>query len=81
MPIARTRPNSERLLSEKPSAAIAANVPIKETGTATSGMIEARQVCRKTRMTNTTSAIAWLKVSITARIESRVKPVVSNTIR
>ena len=46
MPIASTSPNSVRLLSEKPKASITANVPTIDTGTATSGMIEARQVCR-----------------------------------
>ena len=37
MPIASTRPNSDRLLSEKPSIAMTANVPISDTGTATIG--------------------------------------------
>ena len=54
MPIASTRPNSERLFSEKPTAAITANVPISDTGIAAIGISEARQVCRK-RMTTTTT--------------------------
>ena len=58
MPIASTRPNSERLLSEKPSAAMTAKVPISETGIATIGMIAVRQDCRNTIMTITTSRIA-----------------------
>ena len=57
MPIASTRPNSDRLLSEKPNAAITAKVPISETGMATIGMIEARQVCRN-RITTSTTRIA-----------------------
>ena len=47
MPIASTRPNSESMLSEKPNAAIAANVPISETGIAISGIRLARQFCKK----------------------------------
>ncbi len=54
MPIASTRPNSERLLSEKPSAAMTAKVPMMATGTAISGMIAARQFCRKTSTTRAT---------------------------
>ena len=56
MPMASTRPNSDRLFSENPSSAMNANVPISETGTATSGMIVARQFWRKTSTTRKTSA-------------------------
>ncbi len=58
MPIASTRPNSDRLLSEKPNAAMTAKVPISEIGMATIGMIEARQVCRNTITTRTTRIAA-----------------------
>ncbi len=51
IPIANTSPNNDRLLSENPSASITAKVPINETGTASSGIIVARQVCRKIRTT------------------------------
>ena len=54
MPIASTRPNSDRVLSEKPNAAITAKVPTSETGMAMIGIIAARQVCRKTITTRTT---------------------------
>ena len=54
MPIASTRPNSVRLLIEKPSAAITAKVPISETGIATIGTIAVRQDCRNTIITRTT---------------------------
>ncbi len=37
MPIASTRPKSERLFSENPNSAIRKNVPISETGIATIG--------------------------------------------
>ena len=58
MPIARTMPKSEMLLIEKPKAAMAAKVPMSETGIAISGIIAARQLWRKMRTTSTTSAIA-----------------------
>ena len=73
MPIASTRPNSDSALIEKPNASISANVPMIDTGTASSGMIDARQVCRNTITTITTSASASSSVSITALIESRTK--------
>src|ERR1700732_5367640 len=41
--IASTNPKSDRLLSDNPIAAIAANVPINDTGTARSGIMEALQ--------------------------------------
>jgi hypothetical protein len=44
MPMARTSPNSERVLIENPNISRMAKVPTIETGTATRGMIEARQV-------------------------------------
>jgi hypothetical protein len=58
MPIASTRPNRLSVLIEKPSRYSAAKVPTTDTGTASSGMIEARQVCRNRITTSTTSAIA-----------------------
>ena len=56
MPMASTRPNSDSVLMEKPNASSTANVPMIDTGTATSGMIEARQVCRNRITTSTTSS-------------------------
>ena len=58
MPMASTRPKSERLLSEKPKASRKAKVPISETGMAMIGMIEARQVCRNSITTMTTRPTA-----------------------
>ena len=72
MPIASTRPNSDSALIEKPSAYIAAKVPMIDTGTASSGMIEARQVCRNRMTTSTTSAMASSSVCTTASIEARM---------
>ena len=46
-PIASTRPNSDRVLIEKPSNGNTANVATSETGTARSGIKVARHPCRK----------------------------------
>ena len=72
MPIASTSPNSDRLLSVKPKAAMKKNVPMSETGMATSGMMAARQVCKNTITTSTTSTIASPMVSITASTDCRM---------
>ena len=56
MPIANTKPNIDRLLSENPNTAITANVPIIETGMASSGTSAARQFCKNTNTTSATSA-------------------------
>ena len=77
MPIASTRPNSVSALMEKPNTYITAKVPMIDTGTASSGMIEARQVCRNTITTSTTSAMASSRVCTTALIEARTNWVVS----
>ena len=52
-----------------------ANVPTRDTGTAASGMMEARQVCRKMMTTSTTRAMASMSVWITASMEWRTKTV------
>src|SRR5690606_33695986 len=77
MPIASTSPNRVRVLIENPSRYSTANVPTIDTGTASSGMIEARQVCRNNTTTSTTSSTASSSVVMTALIESRTKMVVS----
>ncbi len=81
MPMASTRPNKERLFSEKPIMAIAANVPINDTGTASNGMMDARQFCRNSTTTITTRIIASTSVWSTASMDSRMKMVVSKSIR
>src|SRR5712675_1052687 len=43
IPTARTRPKSDRLLSENPNIAMKKKVPISDTGIATIGMTEARR--------------------------------------
>ena len=66
MPMASTRPNSDRLFSEKPNIAITKKVPISDMGMATSGMTAARQVCRNRITTSTTRITASPMVSVTA---------------
>ena len=77
MPIASTSPNSERVLRLKPIEAIAANVPTIATGTATSGINVARQLCRNSRTTSPTSSVASRNVFTTSMIDSVMKGVVS----
>ena len=69
IPIASTSPNNDRLLIENPSACITAKVPTSDTGTAASGITDARQVCRNTTTTSTTSSTASSNVVITALID------------
>src|SRR5688572_16571624 len=79
IPMANTSPNNVSMLMLNPSASITANVPINDTGTAASGMIEARQVCRKRMTTTTTSSTASINVTTTALIELRTNTVGSYT--
>ena len=58
MPTASTSPNSVSMLSEKPKACITANVPISDTGIATTGTSVARHVLRNSSTTSTTKAVA-----------------------
>ena len=75
IPIANTRPNSDSALSEKPISCINANVPTSEIGTATSGIIDARHVCKNSTTTSTTNNTASRSVLITASIEPRTNTV------
>jgi hypothetical protein len=58
IPTARTKPNSDRLFSDIPQASRIVKLPTSETGMATTGISEARQVCRNRKTTPTTSRIA-----------------------
>ena len=51
-----------RQLTVKPSAAMAANAPMIVTGTVVAGTSMARQSCRKTRITISTSTPASISV-------------------
>ncbi len=57
-PIASTSASSVSVLMVKPASAIIAKVPIRLTGIVTIGMIDARSVRRKTKITSATSRIA-----------------------
>jgi len=57
-------------VDEKPSTCIPKKAPITETGTATTGMRVARQLCRKTNTTNVTRAKASNRVFTTSLIDS-----------
>ncbi|MNC60250.1 hypothetical protein D3C75_1101190 [compost metagenome] len=58
-------------MREKPNSSMTAKVPMMETGTASSGMMEARQVCRNRITTSTTRAIASSRVCTTESMEAR----------
>ena len=77
MPMASTSPNKLSALMEKPNRCITANVPTTDTGTASNGMMDARQVCKKMMTTSTTSATASSRVWTTASIDERTNCVVS----
>ena len=78
MPVARMMPKSVSVLIEKPISLTNANAPISETGIVIAGMSVLRHVCRNTKMTRTTSAIASASVISTSRIESSTTSVVLN---
>ena len=75
MPMASTSPNSVSVLIEKPSISSTANVPTMDTGTASSGISDARQVCKNTTTTMTTSSTASISVEMTFSIEVCTKRV------
>ena len=66
MPIASTRPNNVSRLIEKPSTCIPKKAPMTETGTASTGMSVARQLCKKTKTTKVTSSMASNSVFTTS---------------
>src|SRR5262245_42582955 len=80
MPMASSKPNSESLLSEEPNAESTAKVPISDTGMATMGTIDARQVCRNRMMTTTTRTTASNMVWITASTDCEMNTVGLYTI-
>ncbi len=77
-PIASTRPNSDSVLTENPNSGNSANAPISETGTVSSGISVARQLCRNTNTTSTTSPIASSSVTTISRMPAVTGRVVSS---
>src|SRR2546426_632685 len=78
IPIASTSPNSVSRLIEKPSTRMPKKAPMTETGTASTGMSVARQLCRKTNTTSVTSSMASNSVFTTSWIEAGMYGGVSN---
>ena len=77
IPMASTMPNKVKVLIEKPSKYIPANVPTIETGTAKHGISVARQFCKNKYTTKNTNTMASARVLITSSIEILTKRVVS----
>jgi hypothetical protein len=77
MPMASTMANSVSVLIEKPNSCSPAKVPISDTGTASIGISVARQVCRNTKTTASTSTAASMMVVTTSLIDADTKRVVS----
>ena len=63
-------PKSVRELMEKSKSLINANVPMRDTGMVTAGMMVARQSSRKRKMTAITMTTASISVTSTSRIDS-----------
>ena len=66
MPVASTIANSVSVFSVKPNSIRPPNAPINDTGTAMIGISVARQLCRNTNTTSSTSAAASESVMITS---------------
>src|SRR5262245_267648 len=80
MPMASTRPNIDRVLTENPSRGKKMNVPTSETGTVSSGMNVARKFCRKMKTTRVTRMTASTNVLTISWSEASTEGVVSYTI-
>ncbi len=72
-PIDNTKARSVSVLMEKPKAYRIAKLVISETGMVTSGIIEARTECRKTKTVRPTRSSASVMVFATARIDRSIK--------
>ena len=80
IPIASTTANNVSRLIENPIAAIPANAPMIVTGTVVAGTSVARQSCRNTTITTSTSNPASNNVWYTSLTDSFTNVVVSNGI-
>ena len=79
-PLAMARAINERLSSEKPARYITAQVPMRETGTATAGIRVARTLRRKRKTTSTTSMTEMISVSSMSFTEARIVSVRSRMV-
>ena len=80
IPMASTRPRSESVLTENPRRGKAMKVPIRDTGTVSSGMRVARQFWRNTNTTRITSTSASTSVCTISLTPSLMAAVVSRVI-
>ena len=80
IPMANISPNSVRVFSEKPSRLITANVPISDTGMTNVGTRAARQFCKNSIITNSTSTKASIRVLYTSFTDSFTNVVVSSVM-
>ncbi|MNZ88752.1 hypothetical protein D3C78_1076500 [compost metagenome] len=80
MPMASTRPSSEKVLIEKPSSGNTAKVPISATGTARVGIRVARTFCRKMNTTTVTMRVASNSVWTISSMPAETGLVVSSEI-
>ncbi len=79
-PIASTSANSDSVLIEKPSIGKNANTPTSDTGTVSSGISVARQLCKKMKTTSTTRPIASSSVIRISSMPAFTGAVVSSEI-
>ena len=80
IPMARMRPSSVSIFSENPNMSMKPNVPMSEMGTATTGIIVARQFCNERNTTTITRNNASNSVLYTSWIDSEMYVVMSNGI-
>src|SRR4051812_22370777 len=73
IPTAKTKPKSERLLTEMPSTYRMANVPTRDTGIAITGIMAALQFWRNRNTTPSTKRIATKIVMTTSWIDLEMK--------
>src|SRR5260370_40086538 len=78
MPIASTRARSDTVLAEYPMISMTANVPMIDTGTATSGISVVRSLPRNRKTTIATSTNAIASVRITSATVVVTKTVLSH---
>ena len=81
MAMASTRPNRVRVLMVKPNSFITANVAISDTGMVSIGIITARQLWRKNRITTITISVVSTKVTSTSSTDSVITSVVFISMR
>ena len=77
-PMASTMPMRQMVFNVKPRRGNSAKVAMMETGTAMAGISVARQPCRKTNTTRTTSRRASTSVCSISSMEARTASVVSS---